>query len=475
MIFTSAEFLLFFLAVYPVYPLLARWDWRRAKLFLLAVSLACYSVWYYPYTAVLLAIIGIDYGVGRALEATADQRRRRLVLAVSVLANMGLLVAFKYADFLLAQGAALLGLAGLAVQPRPLGWLLPLGISFHTFQGMSYTFDVYKRRTAAHRSLADFALYVAFFPQLVAGPIVRARSFLPQLARAPRIRPALWYWGAFLIILGCFKKLVIADNLAPYVDWFFALPSYDHVHARTAVYAMVAYSVQIYADFSGYSDIAIGLAALMGFRFPYNFYYPYIALGFSDFWRRWHITLSEWIRDYVYLPLGGSRQGPSRTAVNLALTMGLGGLWHGASWLFVAWGLAHGLLLVLDHAVLKPYVLPLCRRSVALDLLVRAATFAAVTVVWLLFRGQSFEQVGAILAAAATHHDPAAYDPGTQFRMAQYWAIPLLMHLVVLARFGDRLHRRFDRRLLLAAACLMTVAILLFKAVDTNAFIYFAF
>jgi alginate O-acetyltransferase complex protein AlgI len=478
MIFTSAEFLLFFLVSYPAYLLLRRRSWPAAKLLLLVASLLCYSAWYYPYTAILLAIIAVDFTVGLVLERIERPFWRRAVLAGSICANLGLLGLFKYSQFAAEQLAVLLALAGVTVTLGETGWLLPLGISFHTFQGMSYTLDIYKRRARAHGSLADFALYVAFFPQLVAGPIVRARNFLPQLAKVPRILPATWYWGAFLVILGSFKKLVVADNLAPYVDWFFALPSYETVHGLTAVYAMLAYSVQIYSDFSGYSDIAVGLAAMLGFRFPYNFYYPYIALGFSDFWRRWHITLSEWIRDYVYVPLGGSRVGPSRTVVNLTLTMGLAGLWHGASWLFVAWGLLHGLFLVLDHLVLQRWVLPRCGfaspSGVAWSLGTRAVTFALVTLAWLLFRGQSWQQVTDILTAAFTHHG-GSYDQATQFRMAQYWVIPLLMHLAVLLRFGDRLHRRFGRGVLLAAACLMSLAILFFKAVDTNAFIYFAF
>jgi len=479
MIFTTAEFALFFLAVYPVYVVLHRFGpWEIVKRFLLIVSLVSYGFWYYPYLLILLATIIIDYVCGKLIAESVSTNRRRLFLVVSLAGNLGLLGFFKYANFLSENLSSLAGVLGIAANLPVLNVLLPIGISFHTFQGMSYTIDIYRRRCPPARSFLDFSLFVAFFPQLVAGPVVRAVTFLPQLLRTPRLSWPAMNWGAYLILLGTFKKLVIADNLAPFVDYFYSLSDYGEFHALAVWSHALAYSAQIYADFSGYSDIAIGLAFLMGFRFPMNFYYPYIALGFGAFWQRWHISLSTWFRDYFFIPLGGSRAGTWHTLRNLALTMFLAGLWHGASWLFVLWGLAHGLFLVIDHLLLQPFLGALASaprpiRGLA-RLAVRALTFAGVTWAWVLFRSQTFDQALAITRAMFTHFGTYSLAE-TNFHMGQYWGPIFLLHLVVLAVKGDRLHRRFTKRYYLASVLLMIPALLLFRATETNAFIYFAF
>src|SRR5262249_25006052 len=268
---------------------------------------------------------------------------RRTWLVVSLASNLGFLAGFKYTHFAVANSLALAHQLGWNVPDFTVKIILPLGISFHTFQGISYTLDVYRRKIPAVRGFVDFALFVAFFPQLVAGPIVRAVDFLPQMATPPRPTSAQVLEGVHWFLLGLFKKVFIADRLAQFVDPVFAQPGlYDAVTHR---WAILAYAAQIYCDFSGYSDMALGCAKWFGFELPRNFNFPYLASSIADFWKRWHMSLSTWMRDYLYIPLGGSRRGNVRTYVNLVVTMTLCGLWHGASWNYLTWGFYNGLLL----------------------------------------------------------------------------------------------------------------------------------
>ncbi|MBF0353691.1 MAG: MBOAT family protein [Alphaproteobacteria bacterium] len=479
MIFTTAEFALFFAAAYPLFLLLRRYSpWRWTKLFLTVISLASYAFWYYPYLLILVFVIVLDYCCGERIQTSASARWRKFYLVLSLSGNLGLLGFYKYIGFLSENTISLASFLGLSIEVPILEIMLPIGISFHTFQGMSYTIDIYRRICKPANSFWDFALFVSFFPQLVAGPVVRAKTFLPQLAKPTRLTGPFFYWGCFLLILGTFKKLVIADNLAPYVDYFYSLPNYDGVHAFAAWSAVMAYAVQIYTDFSGYSDIAIGLACLMGFRFPMNFYYPYIAFGFSDFWRRWHISLSTWFRDYLYVPLGGSRLNNLLTLRNLIVTMIIGGLWHGASWLFVLWGLLHGLFLVLDHLLIQPVFKQFRHRSFFVSLLlsfvIRTLTFVGVAWAWVFFRSQNIPQALGITKAMFTQFGEYSLAD-TNLHLGQYWGIVFLMHLFVLYFMRDKLHRRFKRPVYFVSSVLMIVSILLFRAADSNAFIYFQF
>ena len=280
-----------------------------------------------------------------AIVLTGAERRRRWLLGVSLLGNLGLLGFFKYYNFFIASAETLFSQWGLNASTLPI--ILPIGISFYTFQTLSYTIDVYRRQLTATRSLLDFALFVTFFPQLVAGPIVRARDFLPQLLHRPKWSSAAAYSGCQQILRGYVKKVLIADHLGRFVDGVWGSP--EAFSSGTVGLAILAYAGQIYGDFSGYSDIAIGSARLLGFQLPENFHHPYLATSIQDFWRRWHITLSEWLRDYLYISLGGSFGGNRRTYANLLVTMTLGGLWHGAAWTFVFWGIWHGVLLCLHR------------------------------------------------------------------------------------------------------------------------------
>ena len=356
------------------------------KLIVLAASFYFYTYWDYRFLGLLVASTLLDWSIGLGLARSTDETIRRMLLGLSIAGNLGVLGFFKYYNFFIESAQAILDTWGL--HAGTLSIVLPIGISFYTFQTLSYSIDVYRRRLEPCRSLLDFSLYVTFFPQLVAGPIVRASEFLPQLVAAPRVELAGLYPGLTQILRGFVKKLLIADHLAAMVDPVFATP--DLYAATTVAIAIVAYAGQIYGDFSGYSDIAVGSARLLGFSLPENFAHPYLSTSVADFWRRWHITLSTWLRDYLYIPLGGNRLGTVRTYANLMITMVLGGLWHGAAWTFVAWGAWHGLALSLERFLSsKSAANRLTQPQVFLRTL---TTFGIVLFGWMLFRSQSIPQ-----------------------------------------------------------------------------------
>jgi D-alanyl-lipoteichoic acid acyltransferase DltB (MBOAT superfamily) len=407
MVFNSLTFAVFFLVVYGLY-LATQGRLRVQNALLLAASYVFYGWWDWRFLSLLGASTLVDYLCARWLDRRGPTsagidppepcrygpRTRRAVLIVSLVTNLGMLGVFKYFDFFAASAAELLRAIGLPTQPTLLHVILPVGISFYTFQSLSYTIDVYRGRIRAEPSLLDFALYVAFFPQLVAGPILRASEFLPQLTRARRVRWADVCEGGFLIFVGLFKKVFVADNLATVVDRVFSDSAGQSGGAM--VVGVYAFAVQIYCDFSGYTDIARGCGRMMGFEMPVNFNLPYLATNPVDFWRRWHISLSTWLRDYLYIPLGGNRKGCGRTYINLMITMLLGGLWHGAAWTFVAWGAYQGLLLVVYKA-LQPGIARLWRQVPARlqgigHGLAVIGFFQLVCVGWLIFRASTIEQ-----------------------------------------------------------------------------------
>jgi D-alanyl-lipoteichoic acid acyltransferase DltB (MBOAT superfamily) len=363
---------------------------RIRKYILLAASYYFYASWNVKFLALLLTLTVIDYSAGIALE-TVRPGRRRLVLILSLSANLGFLGFFKYYNFL-ASNLALL----LARPPRSF-WLdivLPLGISFHTFQSMSYVVDVYRGEQRAIRNPFDYALFICFFPQLVAGPIVRAHDFFRDLFkwRPPSAEDVSN--GLFLLLLGLTKKMAFADQFAIVANKYFNDPA-AFPGARAAWCAVFAFGMQIYFDFSGYTDMAIGMAKLFGFHFPPNFRRPYLASSITDFWRRWHISLSTWLRDYLYIPLGGNRHGALQTYRNLMLTMLLGGLWHGASWNFAVWGGYHGALLSLERAA-RGAQAPSSERSWTYPLQA-VVTFVLVLIGWIFFRAKDLPQSLTIL------------------------------------------------------------------------------
>ncbi|HJZ53551.1 MAG TPA: MBOAT family O-acyltransferase [Gemmataceae bacterium] len=346
MIFASKAFFVFLPVVLVLYHLLGRRSRKYAVL--LAASWLFYA-WISPqYLWVIVLCTVIDYAAGLRIEAAADDRTRRWWLGLSIAANLGLLFSFKYVAFVYDNAVSLAHLFGAPLPDRHWDILLPLGISFHTFQGISYTVDVYRRQIRAVRSFLDYALFVAFFPQLAAGPIVRAAEFLPQMSSPPRVSARHVADGLHFFLLGLFKKLFIADQLdVLFVTPVFADPTaYDQATHRWACLAWVA---QIYCDFSGYSDMAVGCAKWFGFELPRNFNFPYLATSISDFWRRWHLSLSTWLRDYLYFPLGGSKRGEMRTYVNLMVVFVMCGLWHGATWAWLVYGLYNGLLMSLHR------------------------------------------------------------------------------------------------------------------------------
>jgi alginate O-acetyltransferase complex protein AlgI len=346
MIFSSFEFILFFIGVVAIRSCLR--NFSIEKWFLLIASYIFYMSWSVPCGLLILATSLIDFGVGLGLGRIEDPKRRKWLLVVSIVANLGVLGFFKYTNFLLDNFSWGLNIFGIHAQPWHYDILLPAGISFFTFQSMTYTIETYRRNLKPCHSLRDFLLFVVFFPQLLAGPINRAADLLPQFAHRLRASLVDFEVGLAQFGLGAVKKLVISDQIAPQIDLVFKSPgNYD---GFTLLQALVGYAVQIYCDFSGYSDMAIGCARILGFKFMENFQMPYSAVNITDFWRRWHISLSSWFRDYLYIPLGGNRKGIGRTYANLMVTMLLCGLWHGASWNFIFWGGLHGIALAVHRA-----------------------------------------------------------------------------------------------------------------------------
>ena len=388
MLFPTMIFGIFFLIVYAAAWTLDREN-RRRKQFLVAASWVFYAWWDWRFVGLLAVSATLNWWIGRAIGSLLARgegaRRKRLwLVALGVTINLIILGFFKYYGFFTDQLQTILHVVGWARDLPLLQVILPIGVSFFTFQGISYIVDVHRGKVAAAPALLDVMLLMSFFPHLVAGPIVRASDLLPQFEKPARLTREMATHGLLLIVWGLFKKTVIASQLATsLVDPVFFDPA-----AHTApdlLLAAYGYAVQIYCDFSAYSDMAIGLAALLGYQFPRNFDQPYRASSLQDFWRRWHISLSSWLRDYLYIPLGGSRGGVVRTCINVMITMLLGGLWHGAAWTFVAWGALHGAGLCIERLWrLKPG-----RRHLPTWVGV-LITFHVVCLAWILFRSETF-------------------------------------------------------------------------------------
>jgi len=363
--------------------------WKTKKTNLLIASYLFYAAWNPPFVILLWISTVIDWNVAKRLFVEEAKGRRKMLLAVSVVVNLGLLGYFKYGEFLMENFVSLAAMAGIDYQAPEWHIILPVGISFYTFQTMAYSLDVYLRRAEPSKSFLDFALFVTFFPQLVAGPIVRPTHLLPQFATPRVATPKQLYWGLALMTIGMFQKIVVADGLlAPAADAAFGAEGM--LHPLDAWLGTLAFSGQIFSDFAGYSTTAIGVALTLGFGLPDNFRFPYAAIGFSDFWRRWHISLSSWLRDYLYVPLGGNRKGNLRTYANLMTTMLLGGLWHGASWTFVVWGGLHGLYLAAERW-LKARLghNPMWGRLPA-QILLAVLTYFLINITWVFFRAADF-------------------------------------------------------------------------------------
>ncbi len=395
MLFNSYTFLVFFLVVLAGYYLTRSWKTRKG--ILLVASYVFYAAWNPPFVVLLWFSTVVDWLAAQGINASASRSRRRSLMAVSLAANFGLLGYFKYGGFLAENFVLLAQALGLNVALAAPDIVLPVGISFYTFQTLSYTLDVYRRRLTPPESFLDYALYVTFFPQLVAGPIVRAADFLPQCVQPRTFSGRNLGWGLSLMLVGLFEKMAVADGiLAPIVEAVY--DTADRPDFVSAWCGTFAFAGQIFLDFSGYSLAAIGSALCFGFSIQDNFRFPYAAVGFSDFWQRWHMSLSSWLRDYLYIPLGGSRSGPFRTFASLMITMLLGGLWHGASWTFVLWGGLHGLYLVVQRGITK-FIPARMKGETILQLPAALLTFLLVCVAWVFFRAHSLSQAFDVVAA----------------------------------------------------------------------------
>src|SRR4051812_18260324 len=387
MLFNSLTFVVFFVLVVTLYWSIRSWQAR--KNLLVIASYIFYGAWNPPFAALLFGTSAMDFWLGRQMSKASDQHARRPWLVASVCMNLSMLGFFKYGNFLLQNFQWLLARVGIIYQPPHLDILLPVGISFYTFHSLSYTLDIYRGVLKPTKSLRDFVLAVSFFPQLVAGPIVRAGDFLPQLVGPQPLREGQFLWGLLLMTLGLFEKIVLADTmLSGSADRIFGYAG--PLIALDSWLGVMAFAGQIFFDFAGYSTCAIGAALCLGFHLKDNFRFPYAAIGFSDFWRRWHISLSTFLRDYLYIPLGGNQVRPGRAAINLVIVMFLGGLWHGAAWTFVVWGLLHGSYLVIERVIRVFFEHKAWASRPSTRLVVGFATYGAVCIAWVFFRASDF-------------------------------------------------------------------------------------
>ena len=485
MLFNSLAFAFFLPTVVGLYWVLPhRWQNRM----LLVASYVFYGAWDWRFLGLILLSTVVDYHAGLRIHAwnessdpRAEARRKRWV-AVSVATNLSILGIFKYFNFFIGSMTGLLAALGVSFSDTLLlEIVLPVGISFYTFQTISYSVDIYRRQLEPTSSFRDFALFVSFFPQLVAGPIERARVLLPQFLRPRRYSAEQFGDGLALIFWGLFMKVFVADNLAPFVDRQFATEGVSGFGALLGVYA---FAFQIYCDFAGYSNVARGCAKLLGLELMVNFRFPYIALDPSEFWRRWHISLSTWLRDYLYIPLGGNRGGSAETYRNLALTMLLGGLWHGATWLFVLWGAYQGALLIVHRWVANLSIRARApgaeERSRDIDrwspvpLVKMVVMFHLVCIGWLIFRGQSVAQITDMLFAIVTMR--GTVDLTLALPLLGF-VLPLLaVEALQIGAGREELHRlpAFPLPLKSAALAVLTY-LLVFHGAAAQAFIYFQF
>ncbi|HLH01273.1 MAG TPA: MBOAT family protein [Bryobacteraceae bacterium] len=472
MLFDSPVFFVFLTAVVGCYWLLNR---RQQNVMLLVASYFFYGWWDWRFLGLILLSTIVDFFCARYIARSTNRQKRKLLLTISVSLNLGFLGFFKYFNFFADSLAHALGAVGMPVNIAFLRILLPPGISFYTFQALAYIVDVYFGKLEPAESIVDYALFISFFPHLIAGPIQRPSHLLPQVQSPRRFDSRQFFQGVLLILSGLFRKCVIADNCALLANSAFngrmGSPTLPVVALGTYAFAW-----QIYGDFSGYSDIARGAAKLMGFEFMLNFRQPYLATSLQDFWRRWHISLSTWLRDYLYIPLGGSRHGEKRTYRNLMITMLLGGLWHGANWTFVVWGGIHGLGQSIGRFLsrLRPSASDASHPSWLRLWWKRIFIFHIVCLAWIFFRAQSLSYAVSFIRGLSV----PAWRPeyAIAFKFLALFSIPLfLLDLLLENRREEYLFENKKVPLQWAYACGLVLAVLLFGANQSNAFIYFQF
>ena len=387
MLFNSIEYLIFLPIVFIIYWLLKN-SYKNQNILLLISSYVFYGWWDYRFLSLIIFSSFLDYFVGQKIEEAIGEKRKKRWLLVSLCSNLGLLGVFKYYNFFADSFASTMSTIGWEVNDLTLNIILPVGISFYTFQTLSYSIDIYRNQIKASRDIVGFFTFVSLFPQLVAGPIERASNLIPQIEKKRDLNVTLLKTGVFQIFIGLFRKVAIADNLGVYVDSVYG--NYEIHNSSTLVVATVFYAFQIYFDFSGYSDIAIGSAKLFGFNFNRNFNFPYFSRTLTEFWRRWHMSLSFWLRDYLYISLGGNRKGIAITYRNLLLTMLIGGLWHGSSWNFVIWGGIHGLFLSLEKYTFSALKIK------TFNAFGYIYTFVVVLISWIFFRAPDLKSAASI-------------------------------------------------------------------------------
>lgn len=469
MLFSSGTFWVLFLVFIPVYSLLKRRLWQMI-VFVVAFSFYFYYKSSGVFVVLLFATSLFDWLLSRLLVRLKSVTARKLCVACSLAASLGIHGYFKYANFFLWNISAMVG-----ANFQPLDLILPVGISFYTFQSISYIVDVYKGRVAPTRTWLEYAFFLSFFPALVAGPIVRADYFLPQIRENRHATRDEVYMGFWLIILGVVKKAIIADYIAQYNDLIFQSPT--GYSGFETVMGIIGYTMQIYCDFSGYSDMAIGIALIMGFRLAQNFNFPYKSQNLTDFWRRWHISLSTWLRDYIYIPLGGNRKGTRRTYVNNFATMLIGGLWHGAAWKFVFWGAMHGAGLAV-HKASKPW-LDRLGSSWPVKALSWFVTMTVVALLWVFFRADSWTDSWLIIKNAFTDFSLDYALPFASARML--WLIMMLVIIVAHAlptNFWGKAAAAFVKSPWIIKLLIFIVVVQLvieLRGEDVAPFIYFQF
>lgn len=482
MSFVSLTFLVFLAAVFGLYWARPTKGWQNCVV--LGASYTFYGWWDWRFCFLMLASSLVDYFAGVAIYGTSNATRRKAYLVAALSCNLAVLGIFKYFDFFADSLAISLALAGIEISTPTFHILLPVGISFYTFQTMSYTIDIYRGHFEPQRSVIDYLSFVSFFPQLVAGPIERATNLLPQFRSARSFSFDEAQTGMRLVLWGFLKKMLIADNLAAFVDTSFAAPQLTS--GAALLLATIFFSFQIYCDFSAYSDIAAGVAALFGIRLMRNFAYPYLSQTVTEFWRRWHISLSTWFRDYVYFPLGGNRVSPARCYRNLLVICVVSGLWHGASWTFVAWGFLHGVYLVIERRLgwnkmaPRPESAPAAISGLpSVEVLFRIlCTYALVSITWVFFRASSLEESLLILKRIFTAF--GSFGEAGSILAAQTWLLGLIAAFVLVEWVG-RFHwnpLKFERLPVFfrwAAYTAAVWAILLFGTRQSEEFIYFRF
>jgi alginate O-acetyltransferase complex protein AlgI len=472
MLFNSYVFVGFFLLVYALYLTVQRHH-RIQNTLLLVASIWFYGYWNWWFLLLILFTCINDYTAALWIRRSTSERRRKLVLFTAIAIDLTVLGFFKYFNFFADTAVAILGSVGLTADPITLQLILPLGISFHTFQAMGYTIDVYRGRLEPTTHFADFCLFIAFFPQMIAGPISLAYNLLPQILRPRSIRLAQVNAGLFLILWGYFQKMVVADNLAVVANRIF--DNYHQYSGADILIGVLAFTFQIFCDFAGYSDIARGLAKLMGFELVVNFKLPYFAINPSDFWARWHVSLSVWLREHLYIPLGGNRIGGWPTYRNLMLTMILGGLWHGASWNFVIWGFFHGAILAIYRLLRwdRDSANPWAGRPFPVVMLKMGLMFCLTLVGWVIFRSRSVEQIWYILTHVGFAAGPETAALG--YDLVFYAAPLVLIQLFQYLRRDLLVLTKLPAILRTPVYAWMILWIVIFGVRESTEFIYFQF